>query len=196
MSKTFVRSRCRWQSDNGAALIHRLIVAGDDAMAQPADNGKPDPTGRSQLVDRPVARRPLVALLATLPFTAQALGIAAAKAQAGDHDTMPSNLLADLPDASAEEVFETLAEWPGIRLERIVSNGQVTPDGEWYDQEQDEWVMVLAGAARLLIEGDGETALGPGDAVFLPAHKRHRVTWTVTDEPTVWLALHVWPQAE
>ena len=109
---------------------------------------------------------------------------------------MPGNLLADLPDASAEEVFETLAEWPGIRLERIVSNGQITPEGEWYDQEQDEWVIVLAGAARLLIEDEGEMALGPGDSVFLPAHKRHRVTWTDTGQPTVWLALHVWAQAE
>lgn len=165
-------------------------------MAQRTDNGKSAPKGQPQLVDRPVARRPLFALLATLPFAPHALGAAAAKAQAGDHDAMPSNLLADLPDASAEEVFETLAEWPGIRLERIVSNGQVTPEGAWYDQDQDEWVMVLAGAARLLIEDEGEMALGPGDAVFLPAHKRHRVTWTDTDQPTVWLALHVWAQAE
>ena len=191
-----MRDRRRWQSDDGAALIFHPIVAGDDAMAQPADDGKPDPQGGPQLVDRPVGRRPLVALLATLPFTAHALGAAAAKAQAGDYDAMPSNLLANLPDASAEEVFETLAEWPGIRLERIVSNGQITPEGEWYDQEQDEWVMVLAGAARLLIEDEGEIALGPGDTVFLPAHKRHRVTWTDTDQPTVWLALHVWAQAE
>jgi len=165
-------------------------------MAQPADDGKPDPRGGLRLVDRPVARRPLVALLATLPFAANALGAAAAKAQAGDYDAMPNNLLANLPDASAEEVFETLAEWPGIRLERIVSYGQITPEGEWYDQEQDEWVMVLAGAARLLIEDEGEMALGPGDAVFLPAHKRHRVTWTDTGQPTVWLALHVWAETE
>ena len=104
---------------------------------------------------------------------------------------MIGNLLTNLPDASGEEIFEPIAEWPGVRLERIVSRGQATPAGEWYDQEQDEWVMVVAGAARLLIDGEGELALGAGDGVLLPAHRRHRVTWTDPDQPTVWLALHV-----
>lgn len=105
---------------------------------------------------------------------------------------MISNLLTNLPDASSEEIFEPLLERPGLRLERIVSHGQITPPGEWYDQEQDEWVLVLSGAARLVIEGNGEVAMEPGDSVFLPAHQRHRVNWTDPDQPTVWLALHVW----
>ena len=106
---------------------------------------------------------------------------------------MITNLLSGLPDAKLEEVFEPLLERDGLRLERIISKGQVTPRGEWYDQEQDEWVMVLAGAARLLIEGEGELSLERGDSIFLPAHKRHRVTWTAPDRETIWLALHIWP---
>jgi cupin 2 domain-containing protein len=78
-----------------------------------------------------------------------------------------------------------------VKLERIVSHGHATPEAGWYDQEQDEWVMLLAGAAGLLIEGEGERALAPGDALLLPAHCRHRVTWTAPDQPTVWLALHL-----
>lgn len=103
------------------------------------------------------------------------------------------NLLAQLPPPGEDEAFEPLLERPGLRLERIVSRGHVTPPGTWYDQEQDEWVMLLAGAARLEIEGQGIHALGPGDSVFLPAHCRHRVAWTDPNAPTVWLALHHWP---
>ncbi len=92
-----------------------------------------------------------------------------------------------------EEVFETLLERPGLRLERIVSRGQVTPPGQWYDQEQEEWVAVIAGCAHLRIEGHGALlVLKPGDSVYLPPHCRHRVEWTATDEVTVWLALHSW----
>ncbi|MET0238458.1 MAG: cupin domain-containing protein [Sphingobium sp.] len=101
------------------------------------------------------------------------------------------NLLTDLPDASAEEVFTQLLTRPGVRIERIVSQGQVTPEDEPYDQPHDEWVLLLAGAARLWLEGEGERALTPGDALLIPAHVRHRVTWTSADPATVWLAVHL-----
>ena len=110
--------------------------------------------------------------------------------------TAPRNLLRSLPPAAAEEVFEILLERPGVKLERIVSRGQTTPEGEWYDQDWDEWVLLLAGAARLTIEGEGETDLGPGDALLLPAHCRHRVAWTDPLRPTLWLALHVRSEEE
>lgn len=100
------------------------------------------------------------------------------------------NLLRDLPPAGADESFEALHERAGLRIERIVSRGHVTPSDQWYDQGQDEWVMVLSGAARLEIEGRDEVAMGPGDAVFLAAHQRHRVAWTAPEEPTIWLAVH------
>jgi cupin 2 domain-containing protein len=110
--------------------------------------------------------------------------------------TMPefpplASLLADLPDTLPEERFETLLETPAFRLERILSLGHATPEGEWYDQERDEWVMLLQGEARLAVEGRSEAmVLKPGDAVLLPAHCRHRVEWTPSDRVTVWLALH------
>ncbi|UTW13255.1 cupin domain-containing protein [Marinobacterium rhizophilum] len=102
----------------------------------------------------------------------------------------PTNLLNALPGAEPHERFESLLRQPGFHLERILSWGQVTPEGEWYDQVGNEWVLLLAGAARLLIEGQDELALQPGDAVLLPAHCRHRVSWTDPGQATVWLALH------
>ena len=105
------------------------------------------------------------------------------------------NLLASLPDARDAEVNEALITGKGIRLQRIVSLGQVSPEGFWYDQEEAEWVIILAGRARLTIAGEPQDrVLAPGDAVFLPAHCRHRVAWTDPDHPTVWLALFVDPQ--
>ena len=102
------------------------------------------------------------------------------------------NLLHNLPDASAEERTDILLRTPNSRLERIVSCGQASPDGFWYDQRQAEWVMVLEGKARLAIEADKqEHELGPGDSIYLPAHCRHRVTWTDPNQNTVWLALFI-----
>lgn len=101
------------------------------------------------------------------------------------------NLLADLPDASGGEVVTPLLTRPGVRLERIVSAGQATPAETPYDQSEDEWVTLLAGEAGLWIDGEGERRLVAGDTVMLPARTRHRVTWTSTDPPAVWLALHL-----
>lgn len=105
------------------------------------------------------------------------------------------NLFARLPSPSeppsGPEEFTDLLARPGVRIERIVSTGQSTPEGSPYDQAHDEWVLLLRGAAGLWIEGDGERTLRPGDWLLIPAHSRHRVTWTATGEPTVWLAIHL-----
>ncbi|MFZ2003646.1 MAG: cupin domain-containing protein [Stellaceae bacterium] len=103
------------------------------------------------------------------------------------------NLLRDLPDAGAAEIVERLAgndKIPGAaRIERIVSHGQASPSGFWYDQDEAEFVVVLAGAARLEF-ADGEAlALRPGDFADIAPHRRHRVAWTDPDRPTVWLAV-------
>lgn len=102
-----------------------------------------------------------------------------------------ANLFSDLPAKTDEEHLSDLLNRPGVRIERIVSFGQASPQDFWYDQSWDEWVIVLAGGARLAIEGEPEMSLGPGDYVFLPAHKRHRVAWTDPDQPTIWLAVHI-----
>lgn len=103
--------------------------------------------------------------------------------------TIPSNLFADLPDRLPDELFTTLLEGGSLRIERIVSFGQASPPGYWFDQHQHEWVVLLKGAARLRFE-DEELDLRPGSFVNIPAHRRHRVEWTSPDEPTIWLAIH------
>ena len=97
----------------------------------------------------------------------------------------------DLPDASREEAFETLAAMSGrgTTIERIVSQGQASPPGFWYDQEWDEWVLLLRGGAELAFCDPPETvALGPGDWLLIPAGCRHRVN--ATERDTLWLAVH------
>lgn len=102
-----------------------------------------------------------------------------------------NNLYQDVPDVSVDEVFQTLCRGHDFRLERIVSRGQATPKGEWYDQEQDEWVMLLQGEARLRIEKPEQVvAMSAGDYLTIPAHCRHRVEWTAPEQETIWLALH------
>ena len=101
------------------------------------------------------------------------------------------NLLADVPTTLAGEELRALLATPALRIERIVSTGQASPPGFWYGQDWAEWVLVLAGQAGLLIEGEAAPrVLGPGSYVHLPAHCRHRVEWTSAEMPTVWLAVH------
>jgi cupin 2 domain-containing protein len=101
------------------------------------------------------------------------------------------NLFAEVAEALPAEVFEVLLETPGFRLERIVSDGQATPPGEWLDQENDEWVLLLKGGAGLRFADEPQTrAVRPGDALRIPARLRHRVEWTERGVKTIWLALH------
>ena len=100
------------------------------------------------------------------------------------------NLLRDLPDARAAEVTDALLAAPGLRIERIVSLGQASPPGFWYDQPEAEWVLLLKGSARLRFADEpNEHLLGPGDWRHIAAHRRHRVEWTDPAQPTIWLAV-------
>ena len=102
------------------------------------------------------------------------------------------NLFANIPERLIGEEFKILVELPGARIERIVSTGQASPPGFWYDQEQSEWVILLSGSAGLVFEGeDTPRIFRPGDYVEIPARLRHRGEWTDATEPTVWLAVHV-----
>ena len=104
---------------------------------------------------------------------------------------MPSNLFAGIEARSAEEAVATLAMLGGGRIERIVSTGQASPAGFWYDQPETEWVLVVSGTAGLLFEGDdAAVTMRAGDYLLIPPHRRHRVEWTDPDQPTVWLAVH------
>lgn len=107
----------------------------------------------------------------------------------------PANLLTPLPEPSETEHFEDLLLRPSCRLERIVSHGQASPPDFWYDQEEEEWVMILEGEATLEfdeVEGRKSVVMKRGDHLLIPARCRHRVAETAS--PTVWLALRVPPE--
>jgi len=102
-----------------------------------------------------------------------------------------ANLFAPMPAAAADEHVEALVEAGPVRIERIVSFGQRTREGEWLAESRAEWVVVLEGSAGLLFEGEAAPRpLSRGDHVLIPAQMRHRVAWTDPAGPTVWLAVH------
>lgn len=104
---------------------------------------------------------------------------------------MNGEIFKNLPDATDAEQLETLCTAQGFRVERIVSAGQASPEGFWYDQDWDEWVMMLRGGATLQLLDPEETVyVAPGDWIFLPAHRKHRVESTSREPAAVWLALH------
>ena len=103
---------------------------------------------------------------------------------------MSENIFA-IPERRGDtELFTPLATARKFRVERIVSWGNVTPDGAWYDQDQDEWVTVLQGEGVLEYEDGVLTTLAVGDAALIPAHVRHRVVRTSVTPPCIWLAVH------
>lgn len=101
-----------------------------------------------------------------------------------------NNLFAGLPADRQVELIEVLAQSPSTRIERIVSHGQKSADGFWYDQSEDEWVVVLQGEATLRLEGQSYLHhLRKGDYLLIPAHVRHRVESTSSNPGTIWLAV-------
>lgn len=100
-----------------------------------------------------------------------------------------SNLFSGIPSSLPEELVETLKATDAVRIERIVSLGHTSPEAFWYDQDTDEFVVLLKGAARLQFENES-VEMKPGDYVEIPSRRKHRVEWTTPDEPTVWLAVH------
>ena len=101
------------------------------------------------------------------------------------------NIFSGIKNQSPEEIFETIIKTNQFKIERIISRGQSTDKGKWYDQDVDEWVIVLKGNAGLLFEGNNEVVImRPGDYVNIPAHQKHRVEWTAPEDETIWLAVH------
>lgn len=99
-----------------------------------------------------------------------------------------ANLFSHLPAHLPDELITTLIEAGNIRIERIVSGGQTSPEDFWYDQDQHEWVILIKGAARLQFENE-TVEMTAGDFVNIPAHKRHRVEWTDPGQLSIWLAV-------
>ncbi len=104
---------------------------------------------------------------------------------------MPVNLFDQLSTAAKQEEFTDLLNRPGLRIERIVSTGQCSPPGFWYDQADGEWVLVIQGEAQFRFADEGEARhLKAGDFIDIAPHRKHRVDWTAPDQATIWLAVH------
>jgi cupin 2 domain-containing protein len=100
------------------------------------------------------------------------------------------NLFDGIPREMPEEIFNVLLRAGNFRIERIVSRGQASPPDFWYDQETDEWVLLVSGSASLRFFDGRMIALMPGDYLLIPRHIRHRVERTDTGRETVWLVIH------
>lgn len=100
------------------------------------------------------------------------------------------NIFDCIPDNLDEEIFQQLVDGEGVRIERIISSGHSSPESGWYDQDRNEWVLVLKGEAILLFEDESPVNLKAGDFINIPAHIKHRVEWTDPDSETIWLAVH------
>jgi cupin 2 domain-containing protein len=100
-----------------------------------------------------------------------------------------ANLFENIPTQLKEELFEEILSSKNMRIERIVSKGHSSPKSGWYDQENNEWVMVLQGEAVIAFENE-EVHLNAGDYLNIPAHTKHKVAWTLPEYETVWLAVH------
>ena len=86
------------------------------------------------------------------------------------------------------ERFDELLQTNNVRIERILSAPGSTSGP--YDQEQDEWVLLLQGQAILEVEGE-RVELRVGEAFFLPARTVHKVLDTSKEPPCIWLAVHI-----
>lgn len=100
------------------------------------------------------------------------------------------NLFESLPEDMSDEVFSDIVQGNNIKIERIISKGQTSPKSEWYDQEENEWVIVLKGEAKLSFQNNNVVHLVAGSHLNIPAHTKHKVTWTTPNQETIWLAVH------
>lgn len=99
------------------------------------------------------------------------------------------NIFECLPKSLDVEVLEDIVRSDKVRIERILSQGQSSPASGWYDQDENEWVIVLQGSGRLAFGDGSEINLNAGEYINIPAHKKHRVAWTDPDRVTIWLAV-------
>jgi cupin 2 domain-containing protein len=102
---------------------------------------------------------------------------------------MTSNIFDALPEDLLKEVLEDIIRTPNMRIERIVSKGHASPEAGWYDQEENEWVIVLEGSGAVLFEDGRQIVLNKGDYLNISAHARHKVLWTDPLALTIWLAV-------
>ena len=103
--------------------------------------------------------------------------------------SLNNNLFDNIPSDLSDEFFEDIVVSDKVRIERIVSNGHTSPDEGWYDQSQNEWVIVIKGRAQLTFENGNVVNLHAGSHINIPKHTKHKVSYTDTEDITVWLAV-------
>lgn len=103
--------------------------------------------------------------------------------------TETKNIFSNIPTSLPDEFLEELISTKNIKIERIISRGHTTPKDKWYDQDKNEWVIVLKGNAELSFEGNINIKMKEGDFINIPAHVKHRVKKTDSSGETVWLAV-------
>jgi cupin 2 domain-containing protein len=102
---------------------------------------------------------------------------------------LKKNIFDNIPSNIPEEIIDSLIDSDQIKVERIISKGHVSPKDFWYDQDKNEFVILLKGSAKLLFENDVQMILNAGDYIIIPVHKKHRVEWTDPETETIWLAI-------
>lgn len=100
-----------------------------------------------------------------------------------------ANIFSNIPSELPNEIFENIIRTEKLRVERIVSKGQRSPDTGWYDQRENEWLIVLSGYGVIEYINGAKVTLKQGDYLNINAHDKHRVIETSPDETTVWLAI-------
>ncbi|MCE4934464.1 cupin domain-containing protein [Aliivibrio fischeri] len=99
------------------------------------------------------------------------------------------NLFKEIPNELPSEIFEDILSTPNIRIERILSHGHSSPEQGWYDQDENEWVLVLSGFGVIEFDDGRIITLNKGDYLNIKAHEKHKVQATAPNETTVWLAV-------
>jgi cupin 2 domain-containing protein len=100
-----------------------------------------------------------------------------------------NNIFNVIPDGISDEIFETLVDTDSVKIELIISKGNSSPDSGWYDQDKNEWILVIKGAAILEFTDGSTQKMKVGDHINIAAHEKHRVQWTDPDTDTIWLAV-------
>ncbi|WP_263079417.1 cupin domain-containing protein [Endozoicomonas sp. Mp262] len=100
-----------------------------------------------------------------------------------------NNIFESIPTEIPNEIFTDLVTGENIRVERILSKGQTSPENGWYDQDENEWVMVLKGEGTITFDDGHNICLQEGDFITIPKHKKHKVSRTDPNHVTVWLAI-------
>ncbi|WP_337865277.1 cupin domain-containing protein [Ignavibacterium sp.] len=99
------------------------------------------------------------------------------------------NFLSNIPTNISQEIIETIISSEHIRIERIISMGHSSPENFWYDQLENEWVLLLEGKAMIKFDDESVITLHKGDYILIPAHQKHRVEWSDPEHRTIWLTI-------